>query len=157
MENVRIPKLQYQFSDNARATFSGSALGIIAQYMTRSYLYCCHNNDKIHPILILFPLAVLVYFGIFAFLISIKDGQGNIFKGQKPPDYFKYSFKNVFEEYNFPAKNGGLQTLYCLEALVRKELFAFGKGTGNFEKLGTNCTAVFDIKLRYSYHRIPAT
>lgn len=31
IENVTIPKLQYQFSDSARATFTGSALGILAQ------------------------------------------------------------------------------------------------------------------------------
>jgi hypothetical protein len=31
VENLTIPKRQYQFSDSARATFSGSALGILAQ------------------------------------------------------------------------------------------------------------------------------
>ncbi|PSR52525.1 hypothetical protein AHMF7605_02785 [Adhaeribacter arboris] len=31
IENVKIPKLKYQFSDSARVTFSGSALGVIAQ------------------------------------------------------------------------------------------------------------------------------
>ena len=31
IENLNIPKRQYQFSDSARATFTGSALGILAQ------------------------------------------------------------------------------------------------------------------------------
>ncbi|QNF33905.1 hypothetical protein HUW51_14675 [Adhaeribacter swui] len=31
VENLNIPKRQYHFSDSARATFSGSALGILAQ------------------------------------------------------------------------------------------------------------------------------
>ncbi|PSR52524.1 alpha/beta hydrolase [Adhaeribacter arboris] len=104
------------------------------------------NNSKL--ILILISLIILVYFGIYGFLQSIKEEQGNIFKSQKLPADFKYSLNSNFEELNFPSKNGGLLNSLLFRVDHSKGVICFWKGNGGTLKNWGEIAPHF-LKLNY--------
>ncbi len=85
-------------------------------------------------ILIALSLGIIAFMGTYAFLYSIKDEQGNRFKGQHLPAGFQYDFKENFEELNFNAADGGVLNGVLFKADSAKGVICFWKGNGGTVK-----------------------
>ncbi len=81
-----------------------------------------------------FFLAVLAYAGTYAYLYSIKEQQGNRFKGEALPADYQYAFEEPFEELNFTATDGGKLNSVLFKADSSKGVVCFWKGNGGTVK-----------------------
>lgn len=79
-------------------------------------------------------LIVITYFGVYLFLYSIKEEQGNRFKGYTIPADFQYSFQEPFEEINFTTNDGGTLNSLLFKADSSKGVICFWKGNGGTAK-----------------------
>jgi alpha/beta superfamily hydrolase len=99
-------------------------------------------------IMIVVALGVTFYLGTYAFLYSIKDEQGNRFKGHVLPANYAYDFKENFEEISFQAKDGGVLTGVLFKADSSKGVICFWKGNGGTVKEWAQIVPQF-LKLQY--------
>jgi uncharacterized protein len=99
-------------------------------------------------ILFTLSLSIVAYLGIYAYLYSIKDEQGNRFRGQSIPADFQYSFSEHFEELNFRAKDGGVLNGILFKAATAKGVVCFWKGNGGTVKEWAEHAAPF-LELHY--------
>jgi len=99
-------------------------------------------------ILIAVALGIVVYFGAYTYLYSIKDEQGNRFKGQALPADFQYDFKETFEELSFPAEDGGVLNGVLFKADSSKGVICFWKGNGGTVKEWAKIAPQF-LQLQY--------
>ncbi len=99
-------------------------------------------------ILIATALSMTVYIGTYAFLYSIKDEQGNRFKGQALPADFKYDFNSNFEELTFQTINEGVLNGVLFKADSPKGIICFWKGNGGTVKEWAQIAPQF-LQLQY--------
>jgi alpha/beta superfamily hydrolase len=99
-------------------------------------------------ILIAVVVGITVYTGTYTFLYSIKNEQGNRFKGQALPANYRYDFKETFEELSFRAKDGGVLNGVLFKADSSKGVICFWKGNGGTVREWAQIAPQF-LKLQY--------